>query len=112
MLDHLREDDVVVIWKLDRLSRSLKDLLLILEKIDKAGAGFRSVTEYVDTTTPAGRMMMQMLGSFAEFERSMIRERTRAGLAAAKDNGRIGGRPRSLKEQQRTGISEAAVTGS
>ena len=93
MLDQLREGDVVVVWKLDRLSRSLKDFLLILEKIEKAGAGFRSVTEHVDTTTSAGRMMMQMLGSFAEFERSMIRERTRAGLAAAKEDGRALGRP-------------------
>ena len=111
MLDQLHEDDVVVVWKLDRLSRSLKDLLLILEKIDKAGANFRSVTEHVDTTTPAGRMMMQMLGSFAEFERSMIRERTRAGLAAAKDNGRIGGRPRSLNDKQRREIADAVLSG-
>ena len=111
MLDQLREGDVVVVWKLDRLSRSLKDLLLILEKIDKAGAGFRSVTEHVDTTTPAGRMMMQMLGSFAEFERSMIRERTRAGLAAAKEDGRVGGRPRSLNDKQRREIADAVLSG-
>jgi DNA invertase Pin-like site-specific DNA recombinase len=85
MLDHLRESDIVVVWKLDRLSRSLKDLLVILEKIDAAGAGFRSLTESIDTTTPAGRMMMQMLGSFAEFERQMIRDRTKAGLDRAVD---------------------------
>jgi hypothetical protein len=63
--------DVVVVWKLDRLSRSLKDLLHILEKIDTAAANFRSLTEAIDTSGPAGRMMMQMLGSFAEFERAM-----------------------------------------
>ncbi len=80
MLDQLRKGDVVVVWKLDRLSRSLKDLLSIMAKIDAAGAGFRSLTESIDTTTPAGRMMMQMVGVFAEFEREMIRERTRAGL--------------------------------
>ena len=80
-LEHLREEDVLVIWKLDRLSRSLKDLLHILERVREAGAGFRSLTEAVDTTTAAGRMMMQMLGSFAEFERSMVRERTRAEIA-------------------------------
>ena len=65
MLDQLRDGDVVIVWKLDRLSRSLKDLLSIMEKIDAAGAGFRSLTEAIDTTTPAGRMMMQMVGVFA-----------------------------------------------
>ena len=84
MLDHLREGDTVVVWKLDRLSRSLKDVLHIMERIGNAGAGFRSITENIDTTTPAGRMMMQMVGAFAEFERAMIRERTSAGLAAAR----------------------------
>ena len=79
MLDHLREGDTIVVWKLDRLSRSLKDVLHIMERIETAGAGFRSLTEAIDTTTPAGRMMMQMVGSFAEFERAMIRERTSAG---------------------------------
>ena len=82
-----------------------------MEKIDKSGAGFRSVTEHVDTTTPAGRMMMQMLGSFAEFERSMIRERTRAGLAAAKEDGRVGGRPRSLNDKPRREIADAVLSG-
>jgi DNA invertase Pin-like site-specific DNA recombinase len=91
MLDQLREGDTVVVWKLDRLSRSLKDVLHIMERIAAAGAGFRSVTESIDTTTPAGRMMMQMVGSFAEFERAMIRERTSAGLAAARAEGRVGG---------------------
>ncbi|MGA9012136.1 MAG: recombinase family protein [Acetobacteraceae bacterium] len=76
-------------WKLDRLSRSLKDVLHIMERIGNAGAGFRSVTENIDTTTPAGRMMMQMVGVFAEFERAMICERTSAGLAAARAEGRI-----------------------
>jgi DNA invertase Pin-like site-specific DNA recombinase len=79
-----REGDTVVVWKLDRLSRSLKEVLHILERIAQAGAGFRSLTENVDTTTPAGRMMMQMVGAFAEFERAMIRERTSAGLVAAR----------------------------
>ena len=78
LLDHLRDGDTVVVWKLDRLSRSLKDVLHIMERIAKTGAGFRSITENIDTTTPAGRMMMQMVGAFAEFERAMIRERTSA----------------------------------
>jgi DNA invertase Pin-like site-specific DNA recombinase len=101
-LDQLREGDILVVWKLDRLSRSLKDLLNILEKITEAEAGFRSLTEAIDTTTPAGRMMLQMLGAFAEFERSMVRERTRMGLQAARERGRIGGRKPKLSRHQRT----------
>jgi DNA invertase Pin-like site-specific DNA recombinase len=89
-LEQLREWDVLVVWKLDRLSRSLKDLLHIMERVREAGAGFRSLTEAVDTTTSAGRIVMQMLGRFAKFERSMIRERTRAGLTAARERGSIG----------------------
>lgn len=100
LIDQLRAGDIVVTWKLDRLSRSLKDLLHIMERIDQAGAGFRSLTEHVDTTTPAGRMMLQMVGAFAEFERSMIRERTRAGLEEAKKRGVRGGRPKKLDSKQ------------
>src|SRR6266704_780012 len=100
LLDQLRPRDVVVVWKLDRLSRSLKDLLHLMERITQAGAGFRSLTEAIDTTTPAGRMLMQMVGSFAEFERAMIRERTQAGLAVARAQGRIGGRRPKLGPQQ------------
>lgn len=87
-------------WKLDRLSRSLKDLLHILERIDAAGAGFGSLTESIDTTSAAGRMLMQMLGAFAEFEREMFRERTRAGLEVARELGRTGGRRPKLSAQQ------------
>jgi len=104
MLDQLRDGDVIVVWKLDRLSRSLKDLLHILEKIDAAAANFRSLTEAIDTSAPAGRMMMQMLGSFAEFERAMVRERTRAGLKAAREQGRKGGRRSKLMPRQRAEI--------
>ncbi|OHB26794.1 MAG: resolvase [Phenylobacterium sp. RIFCSPHIGHO2_01_FULL_69_31] len=111
MLDHLRPNDIVVVWKLDRLSRSLKDLLHILEKLEAAGAGFRSLTESIDTTTPAGRMMMQMVGSFAEFERAMIRERTSAGLAEARAAGRIGGRRAKLTPRQRTDVVENVLSG-
>ena len=111
LLDQLREGDAVVVWKLDRLSRSLKDLLHILEKIDAAGANFRSLTEAIDTSGPAGRMMMQMLGSFAEFERAMVRERTRAGLKAARDHGRTGGRRPKLMAQQRAEILAMLAAG-
>ena len=111
LMDQLRSDDVVVVWKLDRLSRSLKDLLILMERINKAGAGFRSLTESIDTTTPAGRMMMQMVGAFAEFEREMIRERTKAGLEAAAAEGRTGGRPPKLTEQQRQDIADNVLSG-
>ena len=111
LLDYLRPGDVVVVWKLDRLSRSLRDLLFIMEKLDAAGAGFRSLTESIDTTSPGGRMLMQMLGSFAEFEREMIRERTRAGLDRARREGRVGGRrPKLSPEQQREAV-EAVRSG-
>jgi DNA invertase Pin-like site-specific DNA recombinase len=111
MLDQLRAGDVVVVWKLDRLSRSLKDVLHIMERIGDAGAGFRSITEAIDTTTPAGRMMMQMIGSFAEFERAMIRERTSAGIAAARAEGRLGGRRKKLDAAKRLEIAESVITG-
>ncbi|MGF6227784.1 DNA invertase Pin-like site-specific DNA recombinase [Inquilinus ginsengisoli] len=111
MLDRLRAGDTVIVWKLDRLSRSLKDVLLIMETIEAAGAGFRSLTEAIDTTTPAGRMMMQMIGAFAEFERAMIRERTSAGLAQARAEGRIGGRPRALTPAKRREIAESVLSG-
>jgi hypothetical protein len=104
LLDHLRKGDVLVVWKLDRLSRSLRDVLTIMERIQEAKAGFRSLTEAIDTTTPAGRMMMQMIGSFAEFERAMLRERTRAGLESARGEGRIGGRRPKLLPQQQTEV--------
>jgi DNA invertase Pin-like site-specific DNA recombinase len=111
MLDQLRPGDVVVVWKLDRLSRSLKDVLHIMDRIGDAGAGFRSITEAIDTTTPAGRMMMQMIGSFAEFERAMIRERTSAGIAAARAEGRVGGRRKKLDAAKRREIAESVITG-
>jgi DNA invertase Pin-like site-specific DNA recombinase len=111
-LEQLSEGDVLVVWKLDRLSRSLKDLLQIMEKVSDAGAGFRSITEAVDTTTSAGRMLMQMLGSFAEFERSMVRERTQAGLAAARDRGARLGRPAKLSAHQQQEVIKAVRDGS
>jgi DNA invertase Pin-like site-specific DNA recombinase len=111
MLEQLRKGDVVVVWKLDRLSRSLLDLILIMDRIANAGAGFRSLTESVDTTSPAGRMVMQILGCFAEFERSMIRERTRAGLDAARSQGRLGGRRPKLKPDQIDEVRRMVLSG-
>jgi len=103
-LASLRPGDVLAVWKLDRLARSLRDLLFILERIEQAGAGFRSVTEAIDTTTAPGRLMMQMLGAFAEFERAMIRERTLHGLANARKAGRHIGRKPKLRPAQRAEI--------
>ena len=111
LLGHLRKGDIVVVWKLDRLSRSLKDLLVTLEKIDGAGADFQSLTEAIDTSTPAGRMMMQIVGSFAEFERAMLRERTRTGLDAARQQGRIGGRRAKLSSQQQKEVIDLVTSG-
>jgi DNA invertase Pin-like site-specific DNA recombinase len=111
MIDQLRNGDVVVVWKLDRLSRSLKDLLHLLDKIEESGGGFRSITENIDTTSPAGRMMMQMIGCFAEFERAMIRERTLAGLDQARAEGRVGGRRPKLSPSQRSDVVENIISG-
>lgn len=111
LLDQLRKNDVLVVWKLDRLSRSLRDVLVVMERLTAARAGFRSLTENIDTTTPAGRMMMQMIGAFAEFERAMLRERTKAGLDAARQDGRIGGRRPKLSSQQQAEIRRMVSRG-
>jgi DNA invertase Pin-like site-specific DNA recombinase len=100
-----------VVWKLDRLSRSLRDVLTIMERLGEAKAGFRSLTEAIDTTTPAGRMMMQMVGAFAEFERAMLKERTKAGLDLARQEGRIGGRRPKLTVQQQAEIRKMVSKG-
>ena len=111
LLDQLRKSDVLVVWKLDRLSRSLRDVLTIMERLGDSGAGFRSLTEAIDTTTPAGRMMMQMVGAFAEFERAMLKERTKAGLDSAREEGRIGGRRPKLSPQQQAEIRKMVSKG-
>ena len=111
LLDQLRKSDVLVVWKLDRLSRSLRDVLTIMERLGEAGAGFRSLTEAIDTTTPAGRMMMQMVGAFAEFERAMLKERTKAGMNSAREEGRIGGRRPKLSPQQQAEIRKMVSKG-
>jgi DNA invertase Pin-like site-specific DNA recombinase len=111
LLGQLRKGDVLVVWKLDRLSRSLKDVLLLMEKVEQADAGFRSLTEVIDTTSPAGRMMMQMVGTFAEFERAMLRERTQNGLDAARKQGRVGGRRPKLKKHQQEEIVNLVNSG-
>ena len=111
LLGQLRKGDVLVVWKLDRLSRSLKDVLTLMEKIQQGGAGFQSLTEAIDTTSPGGRMMMQIVGAFAEFERAMLRERTRNGLDAARKEGRVGGRRPKLKMHQQEEIRHLVNAG-
>lgn len=96
LLAKLKRGDVVVVYKLDRFARSLIDLLSIIAKMEKTGVTFRSLTEAIDTSTPAGRMMLAMLGAFAEFERGIIRERSIAGQQSAMDRGIHCGRPRGL----------------
>ena len=93
MLDQLRPDDTVVVWRLDRLGRSLKHLISLVEDLERKKVGFRSLTESIDTTTAGGKLVFQIFGAMAEFERSIIKERTLAGLEAARARGRRGGRP-------------------
>ena len=98
-LDYMREGDTLVVWKFDRLARSLKQLIATVEELERRSIGFRSLTEAVDTTTPSGRLVFQLFGALAEFERNVMRERTRAGLDAARARGKMGGRPAKLKEE-------------
>lgn len=99
LLQSIQPDDTVIVYKLDRIARSLKDLLTIIERIETAGAEFRSLTEMMDTKSPAGRMIFQIVGAFAEFERELIRERTLVGIEAARRRGSIIGRPRGMSAE-------------
>ncbi|WP_076465443.1 recombinase family protein [Actinomyces mediterranea] len=92
-LDYLREGDVLVVWRLDRLGRSLPHLIELVQGLGERGVQFRSLTEAIDTTTPTGRLLFHVAGAFAQFERDLVRERTMVGLAAARSRGRVGGRP-------------------
>jgi len=94
-LAYLRPGDTLVVWKLDRAGRSLTHLIDLLKGLNERGIGFMSLTEQIDTTTPGGKLIFHLMGALAEFERDLIRERTNAGLAAAKARGRVGGRPRA-----------------
>ena len=93
---YVREGDTLVVWRLDRLGRSLKHLIETVTTLEERGVGFQSLQESIDTTTSGGRLVFHIFGALAEFERNLIRERTRAGLAAARARGRQGGRPRAL----------------
>ncbi len=99
-LDFARSGDVLVVWKLDRLGRSLRDLIATITSLHENGVGFKSLTESIDTTTPGGKLIFHVFGALAEFERDLIRERTHAGLTAARARGKVGGRPRSLSPKK------------
>ncbi len=98
LFSHLRSGDTLVVWRLDRLGRSLPHLLQTVEDLEADGVGFRSLTESIDTTTSGGKLIYSIFGALAEFERNLIRERTQLGLAAARAQGRLGGRPRSMSD--------------
>lgn len=97
----LKPGDVLLAYKVDRLARSLYDLMRVFRAVEAAGATFKSLTEPIETTTPAGRLMVQMLGAFAEFERALIRERCMAGAAVARQQGVRFGRPPALSDDQK-----------
>ena len=100
--EQLRKGDVLVVWRLDRLGRSLKHLIELMTELENEGIGFQSMTESIDTTSPGGKLVFHIFASLAEFERGLIRERTNAGLAAARARGKKGGRPKRLEPQQRS----------
>jgi len=99
LLAQLRKGDTIVVWKLDRLARSLKDLLRLVAGFEAKGVGFISLNDPIDTTTPQGRLVFTIFGALTEFEREIIRERTKAGLESARARGRKGGRPQGLSKQ-------------
>lgn len=106
LLDQVRAGDIIVIWKLDRLGRSLKHLITLVGDLMEKGVGLKSLNDPVDTTTAHGKLIFNIFASLAEFERDIIRERTHAGLAAARARGRVGGRPKGLsKEAQKTAMA-------
>jgi DNA invertase Pin-like site-specific DNA recombinase len=104
MLGAAKKGDVVVVWRLDRLGRSLQDLIKLASQMEKAGVGLTSLQENLNTTTSGGKLLFHFFGAMAEFEANLIRERTAAGLAAAKARGRIGGRPKLLDAKQRRAL--------
>ncbi|MVF24246.1 recombinase family protein [Methylocaldum sp. BRCS4] len=121
-LDYARAGDTLVVWKLDRLARSMRQLIETVDDLETRKIGFKSLTEEIDTTTASGRLVFHIFGALATFERSLIQERTRAGLEAARARGRVGGRPRAMSaddlrvakallEQKFTGIEVAKRLG-
>ena len=110
-LEFLRPGDTLVVWKLDRLGRSLSHLIGLINMLKEKEIGFRSLTEGIDTSTPSGKLLFHIFGSLAEYERSLIRERVNAGLQAARRRGKIGGRPRAISKEKLEVIVEALNNG-
>lgn len=109
MIGQLRKGDVIVVWKLDRLGRSLRDLVNLVSKFQDLGVGFKSLHDNIDTTTPTGKLTFHLFAALAEFERDIISSRTKAGLEAARARGRKGGRPKGLskKAQDKARLAES-----
>lgn len=109
LLRALRSGDMLVVWKLDRLGRSLQDLIKILGMLERRGIGFCSVSDQIDTTTPAGKLVFHITGAVAEFERALMSERTKAGMQAARRKGRMPGRRRALTDVQVFRVRRMAI---
>ncbi|MFA6189799.1 MAG: recombinase family protein [Sulfuricurvum sp.] len=110
-LEYVKSGDTLVVWKLDRLGRSLQHLIEIVSELKSKDVGFKSLTEGMDTSIPSGELLFHVFGALAQFERSLIRERVNAGLAAARKRGRIGGRPRAITKEKMEVILEALNNG-
>jgi DNA invertase Pin-like site-specific DNA recombinase len=106
VLNYVRKGDTLVVWRLDRLGRSLPHLITTMTDLEERGIGFKSLTENIDTTTSGGKLIFHIFGALAEFERNLIRERTTAGLLAARARGRKGGRPKTLTGKQLNIVSD------
>ncbi len=110
-LEHLRAGDTLVVWKLDRLGRSVKDLVEMVGELEKRGVHFQSVTDSIETATPAGRFFFHVMASLAQMERELLVERTRAGLDAARAQGRVGGRKRAMTESKLEAAKKLLASG-
>ncbi len=103
-LSYARAGDILVVWRLDRLGRSLKQLIELINDLNSKGIGFKSLQENIDTTTSGGKLVFHIFGALAEFERDIIRERTKAGLTAARARGRLGGRPKAITDPKKLAL--------
>jgi len=110
-LDYLKEGDCLVVWKLDRLGRSLSHLISLVESFKEKKVGFKSITEQMDTTTPHGEFLFSIFGGLAQYERALTKERIMAGLKAAKARGKIGGRPKAISDEKMQAINESLKAG-